>query len=253
MFKRKKVVQFVTNNKSVYERAPIVPAKGKQPTWWRKLPPFRDFNPLKYGYKSDSGFISHLNKSVKNQYTQTAKVCPGISGAIKSGFIVPMWCDVDFYYNHENNFFNFELASNRFECSIQSSYNSLEGTPIAQKEKQFLVKLTGPWAAILPKNYEMLMIPPLYRKPIPNIEVAAGVQRNDKWRKMAFINAFVTLDFSDGRSHIRLPFGEPLYQLFIYDTKDSEMKHTTKLVGPDTLAQDGTGDYTRLKITKDWI
>ena len=116
-----------------------------------------------------------------------------------------------------------------------------------------MIKLTGPWAAVLPKNYEMLMVPPLYRKSIPNIEVASGTVRNDKWRGVSFINAFVTVDFSDGRNHIRLPFGEPLYQLFIYDTKDLNMKSELELVDTDKVEQDGTGDYTRLKITKDWM
>ena len=75
--KQKPVVNFETENWAVRKYAPIKPASEYLPSQWKKMPTFTN----KQTHKIDS--------------EQTVRACPGIGDYMKTGFVIPAWCDME--------------------------------------------------------------------------------------------------------------------------------------------------------------
>ena len=65
---------------------PIQPIINFKPDWYKNLG-------RTYQHHSSQGMKTH----------PTAKSCPGIFDYMRAGYIVPMWCDIQFKFSEENN------------------------------------------------------------------------------------------------------------------------------------------------------
>jgi hypothetical protein len=247
IFKKKnKSVQFFTAHEQVLVRAPITAAKETSPEWWKKLPAYVDFHTNQLPQDAvERNWFKVMSAKYKSFFNKTAKVCPGIMGAVQSGYNIPMWCELDIFFNHETGWIDWRFVNSDFKMEMSNKYPLLTNTNIAQGEKQFLVKLFGPWEARLPDGHEALLMPPLYGDYPEGVTCMPGTLRNDAHMYRSSLNAFLVLDFTD-REHIRIPFGETLFQLIVY--KIPKLKHKLNLVGKDEMNK-----YVPLKHNRDWM
>ena len=244
--KNKSVVQFFTANEQVLARAPITEAKETPPQWWKSLPGYVDFHTDKLPSNAiERNWFKVMSAKYKSYFSKTAKVCPGIMGAVQLGYNVPMWCELDIFFNHETGWIDWRFVNSEFKLEMSNKYPLLTNTNIAQGEKQFLIKLFGPWEAQLPEGHEALLIPPLYKDYPEGVICMPGILKNDAHMKRTSLNAFLVLDFSD-REHIRIPFGETLFQLIVYSTP--KLKHKLNLVEKTEMNK-----YIPLKHNRDWM
>ena len=86
-FKRKKiVVDCFTDNYSINELFPIQTANNFYPDWWKNLPKTYDA----------------MNKWGLRVSQSTMKKCPAIIDLYKTGFIMPLWSDLQILSDDKN-------------------------------------------------------------------------------------------------------------------------------------------------------
>ena len=88
-------------------------------------------------------------------------------------------------------------------------------------------------------------MPPLYKDYPEGVTCMSGTLRNDAYMKRTSLNSFLVLDFTD-REHIRIPFGETLFQLIVYSIP--KLKYKLNL-----LEKTEMNKYIPLKHNRDWM
>ena len=80
-FKKNPEIEFFTKIDTLPEVVPIAPGGKTMPAWWKQPP-------------------ATIPNTDPRLNTGTAKVCPAFREFYSSAYIVPLWCDLVFDYNH---------------------------------------------------------------------------------------------------------------------------------------------------------
>lgn len=158
-FKKNPKVEFFTNVNSLPEVVPIVPGGKMMPTWWKQTP----------------GTIPNTDPRLN---TGTAKVCPAFPEFYSSGYIVPLWCDVFFDYNHGEPRAR-TSAPDLFSVGFHSPQQFLNYAPSSVRQSVVAVlKLVCPWYVRTSPGYSVLQLPVFYEFD-PRITTLMGSIRSD--------------------------------------------------------------------------
>ena len=142
-FRKSPKIEFFTTVSTLPEVVPIEPGAKAMPGWWRQTP------------ATMPGFDPRLN-------TGTAKICPAFPDFFAAGYIVPMWCDVLFDYNHGEPRAR-TSAPDLFSVSFHPPQQFLDHAPPTARESIVAVmKLHCPWYVRTSPGYSVLQLPVLY-------------------------------------------------------------------------------------------
>ena len=185
------VIFFETERWAVRKHAPIRPAGEFMPASWKKMPTFTK----KEQHKIDSD--------------QTVKACPGIGDYMKTGFIIPAWCDMEIIPSDCGNF----VETRYSDDSYNSAWHPPDqvDNPTSQVLRKFgvraAVKLDCPWKIWSKANWSV-MYQPLFFHEDRNYEAIPGIIDHDVGALISPINIML--------KEIKPTFikmGEPLCQL----------------------------------------
>lgn len=159
-------VDCLTSNTMVYDMAKIEPANRFMPTWWKKLP-------------KSIGDHPHIRMA-------TLKTCSGFVDLYKTGFIMPMWCDLAVDIGPIGSMsYRYQYSDN--ESSANEHVLEQKGEFCEIKKYQHL-KLNSPWWMITKNDINWLFNdvvwnntePPPYRTlpGIVNFKFVSGTNIN---------------------------------------------------------------------------
>lgn len=138
-FPQKKIVlDCFTDNSSVIELAPVLPAVKLIPDWWKNLPQ------------------SMFDEETLNGVT-TMKNCVGMVDYYAKSIAIPMWCDVSIKIN-KNKTYNWQFADRISKAEVHN---------IEEQAKGFLpehghLKLVSPWLFKTKENINWVWSHPTY-------------------------------------------------------------------------------------------
>jgi hypothetical protein len=150
-----KTIQFFSTVPGVAEAFPIVEAKNYKPEWTKSA--IKDLVDKKGKVtNNDTGRFTHL------------AYCPGIFDLFKTGYIVPMWYDVNIKTETHKDGFSWEVADKHFgtlsDIKFIDTHNE-EITNFIPKRKgtiNNIIKINTPWNVIVPENLKFLCLPISY-------------------------------------------------------------------------------------------
>lgn len=193
-----------TSNIAVYEMAKIEPAIKFTPNWWRSLP---------NSYPSVWGEHPYFRDG-------TLKKCSGFLDLYKSGFILPMWCDLaidvgpigtdEFRYQYSN-----------FESSAAVHPSGQRGAFCNEQNYQHL-KLTSPWHLVCKNNINWIFMDVVWNDiNLSPYRVLTGVV-NYKFIDGTHIN--IILKREEKTKHVFIPYKTPLVHLIPMTEKKVKIK-----------------------------
>ena len=184
-------VYFETENWAVRKYAPIRPASEFIPQAWKKMPTFTN----KQKHKIDS--------------EQTIKACPGIGDYMKTGFIIPAWCDMDITPMPDG-----ESVETRYsDPEYNSAYHPADqvsnnhSTVLQKFGVRAAVKLDCPWKIWQPKDWSLLYLPMFYFDN-RNYEAIPGMIDHDLGALISLINIMLK-----EKQPTSIKLGEPIVQV----------------------------------------
>tara|TARA_B100000035_G_scaffold78327_1_gene65430 strand:- start:2078 stop:2842 length:765 start_codon:yes stop_codon:yes gene_type:complete len=189
--KQKAVVNFETENWAVRKYAPIKPASEFMPGPWKQMPTFTD----KKQHKIDSD--------------QTVKACPGIGDYMKTGFVIPAWCDMEIIPSEDGQMVETRYSDPEYNSAFHPAdqvHN--EVSSVMQKfGVKSAVKLDCPWKIWQPKDWSLLYLPMFFFEG-RNYEAIPGVIDHDLGALISPINIMLL-----EKKVTRIKLGEPLVQV----------------------------------------
>ena len=189
--KEKAVVNFETENWAVRKYAPIKPASEFMPGPWKQMPTFTD----KQKHKIDSD--------------QTIKACPGIGDYMKTGFIIPAWCDMEIIPSQDGQMVETRYSDPEYNSAFHPAdqvHN--EVSSVMQKfGVKSAVKLDCPWKIWQPKDWSLLYLPMFFFEG-RNYEAIPGVIDHDLGALISPINIMLL-----EKKITKIKLGEPLVQV----------------------------------------
>jgi hypothetical protein len=149
MFDKKPVIEFRARDEyswKVCERP--YPAKENVPEWWKKMTPYSKTEDNPEGKKL------LVRSGASNA---TAKKCVPMLDALTSGYLIPLWADVQVQSEDGTPFINWRTKVDVFELHGERTVEV--ETPIGYHPRVF--KFLNKWNIITPPGYSILVTPPL--------------------------------------------------------------------------------------------
>jgi len=150
-----KTIQFFSTVPGVAEAFPIVEAKNYKPEWTKSA--IKDLVDKKSKViNNDTGRFTHL------------AYCPGIFDLFKTGYIVPMWYDINIKTEKDKPGFSWTVANKAFSSLSDMKFidtHSDRMTDFIPKRKgtiDNIVKINTPWNVIVPDGLKLLCLPISY-------------------------------------------------------------------------------------------
>lgn len=143
--KEKPTIQFVSTIPGLSLQKDILPysAKKYSPSWWKDMP-FSDND------------------------IPTIKRCPAIPDLFSTGYIVPMWMDLEMN-NMKADGINADFKTNKYGTDFMdwSAHFPEQLTDsidfqVANRKVEFLLKATAPWYVVTPRGWSTLVMPLSY-------------------------------------------------------------------------------------------
>jgi len=196
---------------------PIVPAYQAMPNW----------------YKDAKAAITEL--PVYDSSRLTFKACPAIMDGFSQGYILPLWADVwvepkegsddpSFWWDRRLQ----ESAEDRKVVTPHNPWQTQDLKPFKDMSSSSIAwKLNSPWLVETPKDYSMLMIPPLNNRD-SRFEPVAGVICTDDFT--TYINVPLIWKAPPGYSGL-IKKGTPLLQMIPF--KRENFQHELGLTSDD--------------------
>lgn len=152
-------VEFFTKINTLPEVEPVLPGTKAMPTWWKQTP-------------------STIPNKDPRLFTGTAKVCPAFPEFYSSAYIVPLWCDVFFDYNHGEPRAR-SSAPDLFDVQFHTPEQFMNYAPGSVRQSTVAVlKLVCPWFVRTSPGYSMLQLPVFYEFD-PRFTTMMGMIRTD--------------------------------------------------------------------------
>ena len=147
-----KKIEFFSTIPGVAEAFPITEAKNFRPEWTKAA--IKDLTDKKSKViNNDTGRFTHL------------AYCPGIFDLFKTGYIVPMWYDVNIKTQKDMPGFSWTVANENFgtlsDMRFIDTHNE-KMTSVIPKRKgtiNSVVKINTPWNVIVPEGLKLLCLP----------------------------------------------------------------------------------------------
>lgn len=192
IFKRKHInVDCFIDSHRTAETYPIRRAVQYIPEWWRKLP--------------NNYHVPH--ELTKKPFERpTMRTCYGMTTLYRKGFILPLWTDIDLFFedNKEEASYSYQSAS---ELSIIQHDSKEYGDSFPRHHH---MKLKSPWFLRETSGVEFMFMPCLWSHlaAAPHLRVMPGVL-NFKYQHSTNVNWFVPYM----NAQFRLESGLPLAQI----------------------------------------
>jgi len=134
-----------TDNKTICDYFPIASARQFIPDWWKEIP-------------NDLVHPGHENeiKSLSNK-ANTMKRCPGIIEYYKKGFMLPLWCDLEFIVDKGD--VSISIAHLIGEKGYESHLSVQKGRFLSEDVWKH-VKLVSPWQFESSEKIDFLYLQP---------------------------------------------------------------------------------------------
>ena len=139
-----------------------IPASQYIPEWWRNMTPY-DISP-----ENPEGKKVILNNRTSNA---TAKKCTPMLDGLTSGYIIPLWADVQISQNNGFPQIAWKTLNNVFELHGQSSKNVLPPPGYSS----IVFKYLNCWIPITPKGYSTMITAPAGYQDLPFKAIPAVV------------------------------------------------------------------------------
>jgi len=137
-------IEFVALDKYAFEVCPKpFPASQALPQWWKDASPY-----IKNEKNIDGKKIIVENLESNASF----KKCTPMLDLLSSGYIVPLWSDVQVRYENELPVITWRVTKNVFESHATQEVE----TPSGYQKSQF--KFLNQWVPKLPKGYSALII-----------------------------------------------------------------------------------------------
>jgi hypothetical protein len=163
----KQIIKFQAKDEYAWEVAPRpFPAKEALPQWYKKMVPY-NVTP-----ENPKG-----NKLLVRNFASNAspKKCIPMLDALTSGYIIPLWSDVQVTNEGENKFLTWRVTEPVFELHGPQA-NEVQ-TPTGYNSQVF--KFLNKWRIITPKGYSCLVVQPFgYRQ--TGVQAVPGLIDTDK-------------------------------------------------------------------------
>lgn len=198
-------VDCLTTNVMAYEMAKIEPAIKFVPSWWKNLPPN---NPGMWGDHP------HIRES-------TLKRCNGFVDLYKSGFILPMWCDLAIDIGPVgSNYYRYQYSD---FSSVAEAHPEEQRNMFCKQENYQHLKLLSPWYVTCKENINWIFMDVVWNDTqLNNYRVLTGVL-NFKFLNGTHIN--IIFKRENLETQILIPYKTPLAQIVPLTEKTVKIKH----------------------------
>jgi len=148
-----KTIEFFSTIPGVAEAFPIIEAKNYKPDWTKSAIKDLSERKNKKDFHYDTGRFTHVS------------YCPGIFDLFKTGYIVPMWYDVNIKTEKNKPGFSWEVADKNFgalsDMKFIDTHNEkiTDFIPKRKGTSNSIVKINTPWNVIVPEGLKLLCLP----------------------------------------------------------------------------------------------
>jgi len=203
-------IDFFTVREDVFHNAKPQKASHFIPKWFKTLP--------KPYFDEDVNAPLMLRKTIRN--------CPAFVDLYATGFMFPLWCDLNIEATPER--YRYQFADNQSTINFHSK-KQFQGFEFEESHLQ--MKLLNPWHMMADKDINMFWTAPMWNNfGVDDIVIAPGVFSVYKDLCETNINMFVKKQ--DNKIH-QLNFGDPL--VHIVPLTDLQVKLHCHLVTPKEL------------------
>ncbi|MEM6279720.1 MAG: hypothetical protein AAF733_09595 [Verrucomicrobiota bacterium] len=144
------IVEFFLEHKyrSLIELAPPAPAAKFYPKWLRSL---------KSHYHRETEFQTYPPE-LKTRQNATIKACPAVNDYLRTGFVLPLWCDFAITF-HKDGGFSWQTPNNEFEITThpREQYDTMPNRGFPTE-----LKFISPWYCRTPPGYSFRALPCYY-------------------------------------------------------------------------------------------
>lgn len=183
-------IDFFTVREEVFYNAKPQKAKFFTPKWVKNLP--------KPYFDEDVNAPLRLMKTIKN--------CPAFVDLYASGFMFPLWSDLNIEVTPEN--YRYQFADNQSSIAFHGrrQYRGFE-----LEDSHLQMRLANPWYMVTDKDVNMLWTAPVWNNfGVDDIVIAPGVFSAYKSLYETNINMFVK---RQNNKIYQLNFGDPLVHI----------------------------------------
>lgn len=201
MFFKKKPIYLdcYTTHNHVYEMFKIESAKKHTPDWFKNL-------------------ASTFTNPKSITPIPTAKTCSGVMSFLRSGIVIPMWCDSQFGYTTVNTGYsqNIQLVTQFSDQMTQCQVHVQDqiGLDFMPPDTYIHFKVFSPWVFKCSEDIDWLWTQPTYNFKYPDsLTMLPGVIEF-KYNSNVFINFSMRKhNAAGGPNQIQIDAGQPLVQL----------------------------------------
>ncbi|MAS92893.1 MAG: hypothetical protein CMO55_06810 [Verrucomicrobiales bacterium] len=203
--KAKPVIEFFVEHqhRSLLELAPPAPAGKFYPQWMRSMDSY---------YHNVTQFQAYP-PDLKTRQNATIKMCPGINDYLRTGYVIPLWCDFAITFRKDGSF---QWQSPNDEFQIQShpreQYDKMPNAGFPTE-----LKFVSPWYCRTSPGYSMRALPCYYH--FDHLwSVLPGVVHSDQ-NHTTHINTLFEVE----EGQIILPRGTPMMHIVPFRREKYEL------------------------------
>jgi len=207
MFFNKKppIIEYWSNDNNadaLNDIVPLIPASEAPPQWYRDMPTYNEES-ITCGWVTGKG---------------TAKACPGIRDFIKTGVIIPSWCD--FYFKVTKEGVTYKTPDVAFQAGLHNADQFTDHIPKSYlNDVGCVMKLQSPWKIKVSKGYNLMYLPTYFNNLSNNIDIIPGIRKSNYYFKS---NIFL---FFKGEGDFFIKRNTPLALLIPIKEEDCNLKY----------------------------
>lgn len=133
-------LKFLTYNKYISSIPEIYPSANFMPDWYKGMS------------------LKSIGRKPSYIQNVSVKACPGISSCLKTGYIVPAWCDF-FIDVTDTPYFESSLGTN-FVTPFPNEI--VKNLPFRDGHESFILKFNSPWKLVSDKKFPLLVTSPFF-------------------------------------------------------------------------------------------
>ena len=158
---------------------------------------------------------------------RTARECAGIFDYVRTGYIMPMWCDMVFKVDTDNPMrYEYKLPNiyNGFEhLIVEHDYSQAKDAPFLDYGCQTIIKLVSPFYIQVPEGVSIYYTVPFYSVNQEDFTICAGVC-DPEVKKVANREMNIFIKLNKRGENIFLKKGQPLVQIIPFIRSDYDFE-----------------------------